>query len=233
MLDFKSPLTVSEAIAEKVLHLISSGKLAWGQKLPSQRELARILKVGVSSLREGLQILQTTGFVEIKRGQGTYITDNPSKPLSEKITRSIFIDSNIKNLMEARNILEVGVAGLAARQAKKSDIENMSQSLENLKRAVEDNSPEASKYDIEFHSALAESVNNPILLKFSAALRSTLEEFIGEIEHTKRGVAYHWKVYEAIKERSPQKAWDTMRALLKMTERTYLKHMSGKEKSDE
>jgi len=93
-------LTISEAVAEKVLELISAGKLVWGQRLPSQRELAGMLKVSVSSLREGLQILQATGYIEVKRGQGTYISASPEGSLTRNISRLINIDANVKNLME-------------------------------------------------------------------------------------------------------------------------------------
>lgn len=223
MLDVVKTLTVSEAVAEKLLNQISKGKLAWGQKLPSQRKLAKMLNVGTSSLREGLQMLQATGFIEVKRGQGTYITENSSIPLSKNIILSLNIGSNVKNLMEVRKILEVDIAILAAKKAKPKDIKRMTTYLENYEKFLGKDNLKASEYDLKFHLALVESVDNPLLYKISLAIRTSLEEFIGSIEHTKKGLDNHWKVLEAIKAREITKTRDAMRALLALTERTYLK----------
>ncbi len=223
MLDVVKTLTVSEAVAEKLLNKISKGKLAWGQKLPSQRKLAKMLKVGTSSLREGLQMLQATGFIEIKRGQGTYITENSSIPLSKNIILSLNIDSDVRNLMEAREILEVDIAILAAKKAKQKDIKKMTTYLENYEKFLDKDNLKASEYDLKFHLALVESVDNPLLYKISLAIRTSLEEFIENIEHTRKGLTHHWQVLKAVKERDVVKARDAMKALLKLTERTYFK----------
>jgi GntR family transcriptional repressor for pyruvate dehydrogenase complex len=202
LLDVVKTLTVSEAVAEKLLNQISKGKLAWGQKLPSQRKLAKILNVGTSSLREGLQILQATGFIEIKRGQGTYITENSSIPLSKNIILSLNIDSDVRN------------------------IKKMTTYLENYEKFLGKDNLKASEYDLKFHLALVESVGNPLIYKISLAIRTSLEEFIENIEHTRKGLTNHWRVLEAVKERDTVKARDAMKTLLKLTERTYFKTRS-------
>lgn len=226
MFDGIKTITVSEAVAEKLLEQISKGKLIWGQKLPPQRELAKILNVGTSSLREGLQMLQATGFIEVKRGQGTYITENSSIPLSKNIILSLNIGSNIKNLMEVRKILEVDIAILAAKKAKPKDIKRMTTYLENYEKFLGKDNLKASEYDLKFHLALVESVDNPLLYKISLAIRTSLEEFIENIEHTRKGLTNHWRVLEAVKERDTVKARDAMKTLLKLTERTYFKTRS-------
>jgi len=223
-------LTISEAVAEKLLEQISKGKLIWGQKLPPQRELAKMLNVGISSLREGLQMLQATGFIEVKRGQGTYITENSAKPLSKNIILSLNIDSNFKNLMEVRKILEVDIAILSAKKAKPKDIKKMTTYLENYEKFLDKDNLKASEYDLKFHLALVRSVDNPLLYKISLAIRTSLKEFIGSIEHTKKGLDNHWKVLEAIKARDITKTRDAMRALLALTGRTYLKKYNKIEK---
>lgn len=223
MIDVVKTLTVSEAVAEKLLNQISKGKLAWGQKLPSQRKLAKMFNVGTSSLREGLQMLQATGFIEIKRGQGTYITENSSIPLSKNIILSLNIDLDVRNLMEAREILEVNIAVLAAKKAKQKDIKKMTTYLENYEKFLGKDNLKASEYDLKFHLALVEGVNNPLIYKISLAIRTSLEEFIENIEHTRKGLTHHWQVLKAVEEKDVVKARDAMKALLKLTERTYFK----------
>lgn len=56
-----------------------------GERLPPERELARQLSVGRSSLREAMQGLQTMGFVEVRRGVGTFFTSEPGKWLFSSI----------------------------------------------------------------------------------------------------------------------------------------------------
>ncbi len=232
MIDEVKTLTIADAVAEKLLGRISDGRLTWGQKLPSQRDLAKMLNVGIASLREGLQILQAMGFVELKRGQGTYITKNPATPFSKNIAMSIYLDTNVQNLMEAREVLDTGLAVLAAKKANGKDIKKMDELLHCLEETVASGARSAMKSDLSFHMALVESVKNPLLEKFSYAIRSSLEEFIGTIAHTKRGVELHWKVLEAIKNKDAMEARDTMIELLKHTRQIYLKYHYGNEKRD-
>ena len=192
-----------------------------------------MLHVGVSSLREGLQILQAMGFIEVKRGQGTFITENPAKPLSRNIAFSIYSDANVRNLMEAREVLDTGLAVLAAKKAEEKDIEKMQTHLTDLEHSVNSGDSMAQKYDLDFHLALVESVQNPLLEKFSYVLRSSLEEFIGNIEHTEEGVKLHRKVLDAITKKDAHSARDNMITLLKHTRQIYLKHYYNKEQTDE
>lgn len=229
MIDEVKTLTVADAVAEKILNRLAEGELRWGQQLPAQRELAKILNIGVSSLREGLQILQAMGFVELKRGQGTYITKNPSTPLSKNIAMSIYTDTSVQNLMEAREIFDTGLAVLSSKKAQDCDIKRMEEHVELMRKSIREKDPFATKFDIEFHKTLVESVKNPLLEKFSYILRSSLEKFIGDIVHTEKGVNLHRNVLEAIKMRDAMAARDSMLELLKHTRKMYLEHLYKKE----
>jgi len=222
MFDGVKTLTVADAVVEKLLEYISTGKLVWGQQLPAQRELAKMLNVGVSSVREALQILQAMGFIEIRRGQGTYITANSSEPLLKSITNSIYQDTSIQDLMEVREVLDTGLAVLAAKKANESDIENMDKCLNKMDEYYNTDSGLSAKSDMDFHITLAQSVNNPLLEKFSYAVRSSYEKFLGEVAHTKEGVELHIKVLDAVKNRNPIEARDAMIDLLKHTRQIYM-----------
>ena len=232
MIDPIKTLTVADAVAEKILDMLAKGELQWGQRLYSQRELAKRLNVGISSVREGLQILQAMGFVAIRQGMGTYITDSPSVPLSKFINLSIYTETNIRDLMEAREVLDVGVAVLSSKKADREDIERMEECLRSLGRSVREKTPDYYTYDLEFHSALVKSTKNPFLEKFSYVLHASLENFIKEIKHTLKGVNLHKVVLEKIKNRDPIGARDAMLALLKHTRQVYLEYYYNKEKRD-
>ena len=171
MIDKVETLTVADAIVEKILGYISTGTLAWGEQLPSQRELAKMLDVGVSSAREALQVLQAMGFVEVRRGAGTYISERPSVPLTKSILRTMYQDSDVQDLMELREVLDTGLAVLAAKKAEQADIEKMDARLKDLEAYCEKDAEMSARSDLEFHIAMAESVRNPLLSQFSTAVR--------------------------------------------------------------
>ena len=135
--------------------------------------------------------------------------------------------------MEAREVLDTGLAVLAAKKAEEKDIEIMQAHIENLDRSVKAGDSMAQTYDLAFHLALVDSVRNPLLEKFSYVLRSSLEEFIGNIEHTEEGIQLHREVLEAIAKKDAHSARDNMIALLKHTRQIYLTRYYNKEQIDE
>ncbi len=223
MIDRVETLTVADAIVEKLLGYISSGKLTWGEQLPAQRELARKLDVGVSSVREALQVLQAMGFVEVRRGEGTYVTEHPSVPISKSIVRTMYQDTSVQDLMELREVLDTGLAVLAAKKATEDDIQLMDSCLRDLDSSCDVDPVKAADSDLRFHIALAESVRNPLLNQFSTAVRESYAKFLGEVAHTSRGAILHRKVLDAIATREPLGARDAMIELLKHTREVYLK----------
>lgn len=232
MIDRVETLTVADAIVEKLLGNISSGAIKWGEKLPSQRELAVLLDVGISSVREALQVLQAMGFVEVRRGDGSYVTERPSVPLTTSLVRSMYRDTSVQELMELREVLDTGLAVLAAKKAGSDSVAEMENHIRDLEAAASNGSggdhASAVDSDLAFHIALAESVDNPLLAQFSLAVRESYAKFLGEIAHTKKGAALHRKVLETIKSRDPLSARDAMIELLKHTRSIYLKeHFKG------
>jgi DNA-binding FadR family transcriptional regulator len=228
MIDRVETLTVADAIVEKLLGYISSGQLKWGEQLPAQRDLAIKLGVGVSSVREALQVLQAMGFVEARRGEGTYVTERPSVPLTTSIVRSMYQDTSVQDLMELREVLDTGLAVLAAKKAEDSDVGKMDECISDLEKFSETDPDRAAESDLGFHIALAESVKNPLLTQFSTAVRESYAKFLGEITHTKKGNDLHRKVLESIVARDPLRARDSMIELLKHTRGVYLKeHFKG------
>jgi len=93
----------------------------------------------------------------------------------------------------------------------------------NIMAASYNSDPDLSaRSDMDFHFALAQSVDNPILEKFSYAIRNLYEKFIGEIAHTENGVQLHKDVLTAIKSKNALGARNAMIDLLKHTRKIYL-----------
>ena len=116
----RRPRSLPDTVMAEIQRVFVKRNLKVGDRLPPERELARQLSVGRSSLREAMQGLQTMGLVEIRHGVGTFFTSEPSRwmlsPLrfSNTSPRRLFAE-----LIEARLLVEVRLAALAAERSSR------------------------------------------------------------------------------------------------------------------
>src|SRR5829696_8822879 len=133
----------SEASADQVLSYvrtrIESGALRPGDRLPAERELAVHIGVSRPTVRAGLKALAAIGVVQARRGSGTYIPDGPpalgSEPLSFLAALHRF---SREEMYEARRILEVGAAGLAAERGTSEEVSTIAEAVTNLFASMSD-----------------------------------------------------------------------------------------------
>jgi DNA-binding FadR family transcriptional regulator len=123
--------TLAPAVMERIVSYIHSKPLAAGDPLPAQPSLARQLGVSRPVLREALQGLAALGVVEILAGSGVYVLD-PEAVAEKDGLAEIATHEAALEALEARMVLEVGMAGLAAERATDEDFARMDQSLEQL-----------------------------------------------------------------------------------------------------
>lgn len=176
--------SVSQEILEQIKALIDSGHLVPGSKLPSERELSKMLAVSRPSLREALKALSLIGAIENRQGDGTYLSASSSQRLSEPF--SIYFSINrgtLFDISEARKILEVGVAALAAKRRTDEDLMDMEVAIKKMRANIKD----LKKYgrnDIAFHSALTDSIGNIVISDLMGKLYKLL--FIDTEYHQSR-----------------------------------------------
>ena len=96
-----------EMVANQIMRQIEEGKLKPGQKLPTQMELSKQFGVGMSSIREAVNVLEVMGYLKVSHGSGTYIrSEIPfSKTLLEKLENDLRFISTYE-LLELRELLE-------------------------------------------------------------------------------------------------------------------------------
>src|SRR5215207_1060437 len=99
-----------ERIADRLVADIRAGRLAPGERLPSERDLARQLEVGRASVREAIAALQVAGMIETRPGAGSFVAAGAAERSRETH------DSSPSDLLEARALLEPTVARLAAQR---------------------------------------------------------------------------------------------------------------------
>ena len=205
---------MTEAVAERLLELISSGKLKPGDKLPPERELAEHLNVGRTTVREALKLLTLTGLLEAKRGQGTFVGREFGESMLEQIAWSILLSERaFEQLFEVRWALEVLAARLAAERATPEEKEAIGAHCELLKADAED-VEHMVKIDLAFHQAIAKASHNQLLERLMLSLHGFLESYIRQsiraTESPESTYQEHDAICTAIAAADPQRAKQAM-----------------------
>ncbi len=161
-------------VAEQIIKNIEAGQLPPGSRLPAQRDLARRLGVGRSSIREAINALVVLGYLEVIQGKGTYIRQclPQTDPSMEKLNAALAAGS-IFDLMEARLLLESESASLAAQRAGKSHIRKLRETIARLKT----NTREYTVFlqaDTAFHKAVAEATGNVVICEMTKLILEKL-----------------------------------------------------------
>lgn len=194
---------MTEEVVTQVREMIQHGKLRPGDRLPPERELARQLGISRASLRPGLRSLAATGILTTRHGSGTYIAAGPpvldSDPLSMLAALHGFTTDK---MFEARRLVEVAVAGLAAQHATDDQLRLMAEEITETYAAL-DNPQEYLVHDFGFHRAVAAASGNPILAAFMEMVADILYErrckTIGQSGALKESLEMHRKIYRAIR----------------------------------
>ena len=153
----------TEHVVAHVRGLIERQALRPGDRLPAERHLATQLGVSRPTIRAGLRALAAMGVVQSRQGSGTFITDGPPRiePGSLGMLATLHRFSR-DEMFEARRVLEVGIAGLAAERATDAQLTAMADEVTGLFRSL--NAPQSFLlHDVGFHRAVAAASANPVL----------------------------------------------------------------------
>jgi len=205
-----------DRVVEHVRRLIESGDLKRGDRLRGERDLAHELGLSRPSVRSGLEALDSMGVVVSRRGSGTFIADGPpdlgTEPLSLLASLHRFTPGE---MFEARLVLEVGIAGLAAQHAEGEPLAAMAEEVTEMFASLED--PAAFlRHDVRFHRAVAAGCGNRVLAalmemvagQFYALRKETVER----ARNLRESAEMHRRIFRAIRAR------DTDAARLAMAE---------------
>jgi GntR family transcriptional repressor for pyruvate dehydrogenase complex len=171
-------------VAGELLHKIAAGDWEPGDVIPAEAELATASGVGRSTLREAVKTLVGVGVLEIRRGRGTYVRPledwSPFDPLV-LAARSGNGQDTTQQVLEARKLVEAGVAELAATRATPADLAKMDGALERMRQAADLDAFVSA--DLAFHQALMDAAGN----QYVAALLQPIEALLRE---ERRGTSY-------------------------------------------
>lgn len=195
----------TDQVVSYVRKLIERGELRPGDRLPAERDLATHIGVSRPTVRAGLRALAAIGVVRSRHGSGTYIPDGPPSLGSEPLAFLAALHGITRDEMyEARRILEVGAAGLAAERATPEQIATLAEEVASLFASMDD--PQIFLvHDINFHRAVAAGSGNPIvasLVEMVSALyyeqRRDTAERASDVD-LRDAADMHRRIYQAIR----------------------------------
>jgi len=210
-------------ITRKLLEFLFSGSVQPGGKIPSERQLAKALAVGRSSVREAIKSLSVLGLLDVRQGDGTYLASSGSNLLPQAIEWSLMLgEPRTLDLVEARAEIEVVVAGLAARRADAAGVARVRSRLEALRAAGAD-VPSYVDADVAFHLEIARLSGNEVFANLVQSLRSLLgawaKRVLDHAGETESSFAMHEPIAEAIAAGDPEAAQAAMRAHMERADR--------------
>jgi GntR family transcriptional regulator, transcriptional repressor for pyruvate dehydrogenase complex len=170
-----------EEAAEQIADKVRAGELRSGDKLPPERDLAVRMEISRPTLREAVKVLVEAAVLEVRRGPGGGMFVASDVVPTELIRRrSELRRAEVAHVLEARRIVEPGVAVLAASRATEEDFAALGRSVEAMREIVEGGyGPEHEdrflQLDVQFHLAMARAAGNPTVETLMRTLFRQLE----------------------------------------------------------
>ena len=200
--------TLADAIIDQIKQLIIDGNLKAGDRLPPERELAERLKVGRASVREALKALSSVGLLSRDR-EGTFVKKN-IEYFKEPLTYRLIMEQvTLRELFEARRVLEGKLAELAAIRASDEDVEELARVLQEQATHSAPDDYEFYEADLAFHLTLASAARNKVLYEAMSCVRHLLiraQEEVGRSPGAReKAYVSHKGIWEAIKEHNPDR----------------------------
>lgn len=201
-------------VAQQLLSEIRRKPLPAGTRLPSERELMSALGVGRSTIREAINGLAMLGAVEIRHGQGAFVA-NPAAGLEAPDAIAVALARGVtRDLFEARRIIEVETARLAAQRRTETDLRDIEQALADHARAIADGTL-AVEPSVRFHTCIAQAAHSEVLAGCVASFGTVLTEHGVALEaepgYREWEIEQHRHVYEPIRAGDPDDAAARMR----------------------
>ncbi|QJD16512.1 FadR/GntR family transcriptional regulator [Paracoccus sanguinis] len=216
--------------ADLILALVEAHRLAPGDRLPGERDLAERLGVSRPSLREALIALEVEGRIDIRMGSGVYLAAAPAAGTWRAGAIALRSDDDGPfEILEARAIIESAVADEAARRTTPELVAALDAILSRMEAATTDR-PAAIRLDAAFHRAIAGATGNPVLVNltsdvFDKRLTPLFDRLAGHFEGPgtwRVALAEHRAIRDAIAAGDPDAARAAMRRHLERSQQRFI-----------
>ena len=217
--------TTAEEVVSRLREMIQSGELSAGDRLPPERDLAKLLGVSRPTLRAGIRSLTTVGILQSKQGAGTFVAqaeESPTLDTSALRLLSALHGFTSDEMFEARLALEMSIAALAAERANSEQMAQLAEEIAGMYASLE--IPEQYLvHDMQFHQTIAAASGNRILTALMNMVAAILYEYrsktVKRAIDLKDSAEQHHSIYRAIREHDPESARQAMRLHLLETQK--------------
>jgi GntR family transcriptional repressor for pyruvate dehydrogenase complex len=165
-------MSVTDSTIVKIRDLIMSGEIKPGERLPPEQELALSMGISRSSLREAVKALSQAKVLDVRRGDGTYVTSLEPQLLLSGLSFVIDLmeDRTLADIFEVRKLLEPSSTALAAQRITDVQLEELRASMVSMREAHDPE--ELVIRDMDFHARIAEATGNASLCSILEAISS-------------------------------------------------------------
>jgi len=210
-------MAVTDEAILRIKEMIVSGDLQPGQRLPPEKELSERLGLSRNSLREAVKGLELIKVLDVRQGDGTYVTSLEPHLLLEAMSFVVDLhqDQSVIEIFEVRRVLEPHAAWRAARFVTDEQVAALREMLETVDEStsVED----LVAHDIEFHRLINQAGGNAYLASLldglsSSTVRARVWRGITEERSVARTLEEHRAIVEALAARDPEmtRSWVTV-----------------------
>ncbi len=204
--------TTAEEVVTRLRDMIHGGELSPGDRLPPERDLAKLLGVSRPTLRAGIRSLATVGILQSRQGAGTFVAergDSPTLDGSPLKMLSALHGFTSDEMFEARLALEMSIASLAAERATSEQMTLMAEEVTGMYASLSE--PEQYLvHDMQFHQTIAAASNNRILTSLMNMVATILfdahSKTVKRARDLKESAEQHHNIYRAMRERDPEAA---------------------------
>jgi GntR family transcriptional repressor for pyruvate dehydrogenase complex len=209
--------TTSEEVISQLREMIHHGELRSGDRLPPERDLAKLLGVSRPTLRAGIHYLAAVGILQSRQGAGTFVVKADGSPSLDSSPLRLMASLHgftTAEMFEARQALEMDIACFAAERATADHMASMSEELTGMYASL-DEPEQYLVHDMRFHQTIAAASGNHILTALMNMVATLLFDMrrktVNRAHDLKESAQMHRRIYSAIRERNPEAARNAMR----------------------
>lgn len=208
---------ISQEVVSNLREMIHRGEIKAGDKLPPERDLAKLLNVSRPTLRAGIRSLVAIGVLQSKQGAGTFVVGNEGPPSLDgnqlRLLASLRGFTSAE-MFEARLALEMAVAGLAAERADPETLASLAEELAGIFGSI-DEPEQFLVHDMNFHQLVATASGNRILTSLMNMVTTILfdvrSKTVKRARDLKESAEMHRIIYRAIRDKNVEGARNAMR----------------------
>jgi DNA-binding FadR family transcriptional regulator len=204
-------VSLTDKAIVQIRELIRTGALPPGSKLPPEKELAAQLGLSRNLAREAVKALAVARVLEVRRGDGTYVTSLQPSLLLEGLGGAVELlqgdSAALQDLMEVRRLLEPVATALAATRISDEQLAEIQRHLDAMREARDD-VRRLNSHDAAFHRAVIAATGNETLLTLlegisGRTLRARIWRGLVDTEASDRTLAEHEAIFSALSVRDP------------------------------